>query len=60
MQLDPYRLIYANTAANRAPLWAKFSEADRPRYLLALFRDGVYSDRVKLADGGAVAIKKAQ
>jgi hypothetical protein len=43
MQLAPYLCLYANAAANREPLSAKFSETERDRYLLALFRDEVYS-----------------
>jgi hypothetical protein len=43
MQLAPYRCLYANAAANREALSSRGSEADRDRYLLALFREGVYS-----------------
>ena len=53
MQLNPYRLIYANAAANREALSSCWSEANRDRYLLALFRDGVY-----LGDGGWWRAKK--
>ncbi|QIZ73005.1 hypothetical protein [Oxynema aestuarii] len=66
VRLAPSCCIYANTAANRDPLSAKFSETERDRYLLALFRDGdfsgngVQSEVVRLADGLTIALEKAQ
>lgn len=66
VELAPYRLIYGNPPANREALSSKFSEETRDRYLLALFRDGVWdrlgvrSEVIRLTGGLIVAMEKPQ
>lgn len=71
VQLAPYKLIHGNKATGGKDwqgrsLTESWDEAERDRYLMALFRDGIYSgngvnsERVFLIDGSSFCIEKPQ